>query len=128
MVRIDVMPSKEYMSTLTEEMREVYRKKNRERQAVYRAENKELLKEKSKEYRAENLDKIKEKEKVYRAENADKIKEQRKEYRAENADKIKEQQHANKITCTCGRIFLRKSLKAHMELTHDLVMKKKNPI
>ena len=111
------------MSSLTEEMREVYRKKNRERQAVYRLANKVILAEKAHEYRVENAEKIKERKEIYREENADKIKEYMTVYRAENADKIKEQQHANKITCSCGRVFLRKSLKGHMELTHDLVMK-----
>jgi hypothetical protein len=122
------MPSKEYMSTLTEEMREVYRKKNRERQAVYRLANKVILAEKAHEYRAENLDKIKERQAIYRAENADKIKEYRDEYRAENADKIKEQEHSNKITCSCGSVFLRKSLKGHLKYSHDIFMKQRNLI
>ena len=118
------MPSKEYMSSLSEEMREVYRKKNRERQAVYRLANKVILAEKAHEYRAENIDKIKEYNALYRAENVDKIKEYNALYRVENAGKIKEQQHSNKITCSCGSVFLRKSLKAHMELSHDIFMKR----
>ena len=76
------------MSSLSEEMREVYRKKNRERQTIYRAANKELLNEKAKEYHAENAEKIKAYKTVYRAE---------------------------KIECSCGSIVCRSSYAKHLK-------------
>ena len=56
----------------------------------YRADNKEIIKEKMKEYRADNNDIIKQKQKEYRADNKEIIKEKQKEYYNDNSDIIKQ--------------------------------------
>ena len=74
-------------------------------------------------YRLLNEEKIKEQYKVYRESNKEKIKERSKLYLENNKERIREQANARmreKITCSCGQILSRSSLKKHQTTFHHL--------
>lgn len=83
----------------------------------YLEDNKEEISIKNKEYRNNNKEKIKEQKKKYHQDNRDKILEKNKQYRQENIEEIskkdKIRQRIN-ITCECGCILRKYSLKDHL--------------
>ena len=98
-----------------------------ERYKIYREENKDKYSEWYKKYYEKNKDKIKEQKhkwgKIYREENKDKIKEQKHEYYEKNKDKVKEQHHEyyeeNKDKCL-------ERIKRYREENKDKVKERKH--
>ena len=74
----------------------------------YREDNKEKIQE----YYENNREKIQEKKKEYNETNKEKIQENMKEYYETHKDMIRERINA-KITCKCGTVIIRNSLKQH---------------
>ena len=98
----------------TENKEEICKKKKE-----YYNENKEQINKQKKKYRDENKKKINEYQKEYYNENKEKYNEYNKQYYQNNKQKTLEKQkqyyqnNKQKITCECGSIVLKKSLKNH---------------
>lgn len=88
----------------------------------YRINNSEKIKQNVKEYSIKNKEKIQEYRKQYRVDNRKKLDENNKIYRSNNIEKFKEYQKkygkewsAQQITCECGVILNRSSLRLHLK-------------
>jgi hypothetical protein len=102
---------KEYYETNKEKIQEYYetnKEKLQERMKEYRENNKEKIQEYGKEYYETNKEKLQE----YRENNKEKIQEYGKEYYETNKDMIRKRINA-KITCKCGSVIIRNSIKRH---------------
>ena len=90
-----------YKSFRTDEERKEYEKQ-------YREDNKETIQE----YYETNKEKLQEYKKEYQENNKEKIQEYDKEYYETHKDMIRERINA-KITCKCGSVIIRNSIKRH---------------
>ena len=75
------------------------------------------------QYCKNNSEKIQEQTKLYRENNKDKKREQDKLYRENNKDKLNEQfkeRSKQQMTCECGCIICRNSLKTHLKTAKHL--------
>ena len=84
----------------------------KQRDARYRAENRDTLLEKKKKYRDENKEKIKETDKLYYAKNTEKIKERCLVYNEKNRENIQTKAREC-VECECGCVVNRGSLTKH---------------
>ena len=80
------------------------------RQKIYNAVNREKRIETSRTYREKNRQEINKKQREWNKDNKDKISQQKKQYYNDNKDKINQ-----KITCDCGCIVSKKSIKIHQQ-------------